>query len=81
MLARPGLPDFEYIKAETPQDVFRLLKEKGDEIKLFMGGTDLFIQMRDSSEGAAILLDLKYLPGMKDTTYDKKKGITIGAAA
>ena len=81
MLARPGLPDFEYIKAETPQDVFRLLKENGDEIKLFMGGTDLFIQMRDRSEGAAILLDLKYLPGMKDITYDKKKGITIGAAA
>ena len=81
MLARPGLPEFEYIKAESPQEVFRLLKEKGDEIRLFMGGTDLFIQMRDSSEGAGILLDLKYLPGMKDITYDKKKGITIGAAA
>ncbi|MCJ7716753.1 MAG: xanthine dehydrogenase family protein subunit M [Anaerolineales bacterium] len=81
MLARPGLPEFEYIKAESPQDVFRLLKEKGDEIKLLMGGTDLFIQMRDRSEGADILLDLKHIPGMRDITYDKKEGITIGAAA
>lgn len=81
MLARPGLPEFEYIKAETPQDVFRLLKENGAEIKLLMGGTDLFIQMRDRSEGAGILLDLKYLPGMKDITYDKNKGVTVGAAA
>jgi carbon-monoxide dehydrogenase medium subunit len=81
MLARPGLPEFEYIKAETPQDVFRLLKENGAEIKLLMGGTDLFIQMRDRNEGAGILLDLKYLPGMKDITYDKNKGITVGAAA
>jgi len=81
MLARPGLPEFEYIKAETPQDVFRLLKENGSEIKLLMGGTDLFIQMRDRSEGAGILLDLKYLPGMKDITYVKNKGIIVGAAA
>ncbi len=80
MLARPGLPDFEYMKAESAQDVFRLLKERGDEVKLLMGGTDLFVQMRDQNESAGILLDLKYLPGMKDISYDKKKGINIGAA-
>ncbi len=28
MLARPGLPDFEYIKAETSQDVFDRMKDK-----------------------------------------------------
>ena len=80
MLARPGLPDFEYMKAESVQDVFRLLKERGDEVKLLMGGTDLFVQMRDQNESAGILLDLKYLPGMKDISYNKKKGINIGAA-
>jgi len=80
MLARPGLPDFEYMKAESAQDVFRLLKEKGDEVKLLMGGTDLFVQIRDQNESAGILLDLKYLPGMKDISYNKKKGINIGAA-
>ena len=80
MLARPGLPDFEYMKAESPQDVFRLLEERGDEVKLLMGGTDLFVQMRDRNEGAGILLDLKYLPGMQDISYTKKKGIKIGAA-
>lgn len=80
MLARPGLPDFEYMKAESPQDVFRLLKERGGDVKLLMGGTDLFVQMRDRNEGAGILLDLKYLPGMQDISYTKKKGIKIGAA-
>ena len=80
MLARPGLPDFEYMKAESAQDVFRLLEEKGAEVKLLMGGTDLFVQMRDRNESAGILLDLKYLPGMKEISFDKKKGINIGAA-
>ncbi len=80
MLARPGLPDFDYMKAESAQDVFRLLKERGDEVKLLMGGTDLFVQMRDRNESVGILLDLKHLPGIKDISYDKKKGINIGAA-
>lgn len=80
MLARPGLPDFEYIKAESPQDVFGLLKEKDQDIKLLMGGTDLFIQMRDRDNGPGILLDVKGLPGMGDIEFDKKSGLRLGAA-
>ena len=80
MLARPGLPDFEYIKAETFQDVFDCMKEKGDDLKLLMGGTDLFIQMRDRGEGPGFLLDVKGLPGMQEILFDTKNGLTIGAA-
>jgi len=81
MLARPGLPDFEYIKAESSQDVFDWIMEKGDDLKLLMGGTDLFIQMRDRGEGPGYLLDIKDLPGMQEISYDKKNGLRIGAAA
>jgi carbon-monoxide dehydrogenase medium subunit len=81
MLARPGLPDFDYLQAKTPQDVFKWMDEKGDDLKLLMGGTDLFIQMRDRGKGAAALLDLKTLPGIQDIQFDSKQGLTIGAAA
>lgn len=80
MLARPGLPDFEYLQAESPQQVFDLLQEYGSEIKLLMGGTDLFIQMRDRNNGPATLLDIKGLPGMSEINFDKKAGLRIGAA-
>ena len=80
MLARPGLPDFEYIKAETSKDVFGWMKEKGDDLKLFMGGTDLFVQMRDKGNGPGFLLDVKSLPGMQDISFDMKNGLMIGAA-
>lgn len=80
MLARPGLPDFEYLKAETPEDVFKWMGEKGDELKLLMGGTDLFIQMRDRGRGPGFLLDVKGLPGMREIKFDKKKGLRLGAA-
>lgn len=80
MLARPGLPDFEYLKAGSPQEVFSLLEEKGPDIKLLMGGTDLFIQMRDRDSGPGTLLDIKGLPGMGEISFDKKNGLTLGAA-
>ncbi len=46
MLARPGLPEFDYIKATSPQQVFDLLAEKKPDLKLMMGGTDLFVQLQ-----------------------------------
>lgn len=80
MLARPGLPDFEYLKAGSPQEVFDLLKEKGPDIKLLMGGTDLFIQMRDQNSGPRTLLDIKGLPGLGEISFDIKAGLFVGAA-
>jgi len=80
MLARPGLPEFDYIKAKTPQEVFAMLEENREDARLLMGGTDLFIQMRDRGEGPKILIDIKGLPGMQDVLFDKKTGLRIGAA-
>jgi carbon-monoxide dehydrogenase medium subunit len=79
MLARPGLPEFDYIKAESTSQVFDLLKASGDDVKLFMGGTDLFIQMRDHSSGPTILLDIKGLPGMQEIS-SSKDSFSVGAA-
>ena len=79
MLARPGLPEFEYKKAGSPEEVFSLLKENGSDIKLMLGGTDLFIQMRDRDSGPAMLLDLKGLPGMQKIKFGKNAGLRVGA--
>jgi carbon-monoxide dehydrogenase medium subunit len=79
MLARPGLPDFEYIRPESPQEVFDLLQGKNEDLKLLLGGTDLFIQMRDRNEGPGTLVDLKGLPGMQDVHFEVKSGLSLGA--
>lgn len=81
MLARPGLPDFDYLQAKTPQDVFKWMDEKGEDLKLLMGGTDLFIQMRDRGKGAGVVLDLKALPGIQEIHFDSNQGLEIGAGA
>lgn len=80
VLARPGLPSFDYVRAGTPAEVIRLLEEHGEAAHLLMGGTDLFVRMRDGFIRPQIVVDVKHLPGMRDISYDQQTGLTIGAA-
>jgi CO/xanthine dehydrogenase FAD-binding subunit len=81
VLARPGLPGFDYVRAGTPDEVVGLLEEHGEAAQLLMGGTDLFVRMRDGSVRPQMVVDVKHLPGMRDILYDAEAGLTVGAAA
>lgn len=80
MFARPGLPSFEYVKANNAKEVVSLLSEHGEGARLLMGGTDLFPNMRDGRLHPRVVIDLKHLPGMRDVTFDPREGLVIGAA-
>ena len=79
-LPLPELPHFNYVRAENAEDAVGLLREKGSAAHVLMGGTDLFVQMRNGDLAPEFLVDLKNLPGMDTVTYSKKAGLTIGAA-
>jgi len=81
VLARPGLPSFDYVRASALDEVPRLLEEHGEAARLLMGGTDLLVRMRDGFIRPQIVVDVKHLPGMRDISYDEQTGLTIGAAA
>ncbi len=81
MLARPGLPSFDYVRAGTPKEVIGLLEKHGEAARLLMGGTDTFVRMRDGFIRPRFVVDVKHLPGMRDILYDEQAGLTIGAAA
>jgi carbon-monoxide dehydrogenase medium subunit len=80
MLSSLGLPPFDYIKPESPPEVTRLLLESDGQARLFMGGTDVFVRMRDGFIRPRALVDVKHLPGMRNVRYDDQAGLTIGAA-
>ena len=80
MLARPGLPSFDYVRASTPDEVVRLLEQHGEDARLLMGGTDLFVRMRDDVIRPQIVVDVKHLPGMREILYGEQTGLTVGAA-
>jgi len=81
MLARPGLPCFDYVRASTRDEVVRLLEKHGNDARLMMGGTDLFVRLRKGDVCPKIVVDVKHLPGMRDVLYDEQAGLTVGAAA
>jgi CO/xanthine dehydrogenase FAD-binding subunit len=77
LLARPGLPQFQYIRARDPSEVCQILEEGG--ARLLMGGTDLFPQMREGRIRPRVVVDVKRLPGMAELREDES-GLVCGAA-
>jgi carbon-monoxide dehydrogenase medium subunit len=75
----PGLPEFDYIRAESIEQVSELLKN-GKDARLLLGGTDVFVQMRDGAISSGLLIDVKHLPGLNAIKHSRDGSLTIGAA-
>jgi len=78
--ASPGLPSFDYIKPDTIADACQFLVVHPGEARPLLGGTDIFVRMRDGHWKDRFLVDLKALPGMQQISYDPQTGLSIGAA-
>ena len=76
----PVLPSFDYVRPASMRDVTRLLLKSDGHARLFMGGTDVFVRMRDGFIAPQVLIDVKHLPGMREIKFTKRKGLVIGAA-
>ncbi len=80
MLPSPGLPCFDYVRPTSPQEVTKLLLKSDGEARLFMGGTDVFVRMRDGVIAPKLLIDVKHVPGSTEIAFSKRRGLTVGAA-
>lgn len=70
---------FEYFAPASLEEAFDLLDRFGPDGKLFNGGTDVVIQLRDHLIAPKAVIDIKRIPGLKTLTYDPQDGLTIGA--
>jgi aerobic carbon-monoxide dehydrogenase medium subunit len=76
----PTLPEFDYIRPETLIEASDFLARHAADARPFLGGTDVFVRMRDGFLTPKFLVDVKSLPGMNDLHFDPRSGLTIGAA-
>ncbi len=76
----PALPEFEYYRPETLVEASEFLASHPAEARPFLGGTDVFVRMRDGFITPKFLVDVKYLDGTNDLRFDSQAGLTIGAA-
>ncbi|HEX7976662.1 MAG TPA: xanthine dehydrogenase family protein subunit M [Anaerolineales bacterium] len=78
--AHPQLPEFDYIRPATLQEASRFLAEHPAEARPLLGGTDLFVRMRDGAECPRYVVDLKNLDGTSELRFDPAEGLRVGAA-
>jgi carbon-monoxide dehydrogenase medium subunit len=78
--AHPGLPEFDYVKPASLAEASQFMAAHTGEARLFIGGTDTFVRMRDGFWKEKYLVDVKHLEGLQDLVFDPTHGLTIGAA-
>lgn len=78
--AHPGLPEFDYVRPDSYIEASRFLAEHSGEAIPFMGGTDIFVRMRDGFIKQKYLVDVKGLDGANEIRFDPEAGLTLGAA-
>jgi carbon-monoxide dehydrogenase medium subunit len=78
--AHPGLPEFDYIKPETLAEASDFLAKHAGQARPFLGGTDVFVRMRDGFWRERYLVDVKHFDGGHELRFDPEQGLTIGAA-
>ena len=78
--AHPSLPRFELIQPATLPEASQFLHAHPSDARPFLGGTDLFVRMRDGALKPSTLVNLKTIPGMNEMCFDPQEGLTIGAA-
>jgi carbon-monoxide dehydrogenase medium subunit len=76
----PTLPEFEYILPQTLVEASEFLSHHPGEARPFLGGTDVFVRMRDGFLTPKFLVDVKNLNGTSDLRFDPKAALTLGAA-
>jgi CO/xanthine dehydrogenase FAD-binding subunit len=76
----PALPEFDYIRPASLAEASQFLAQHPGEARPFLGGTDVFVRMRDGFLSPRYLVDVKYLDGTRDLLFDPQSGLTIGAA-
>jgi len=74
------LPDFEYHKPTSLEEVLGLLKQYGDEAKLMGGGVGLIAFMKERLMSPGHVIDVKDVKEFRLIENAPGKGLSIGAA-
>jgi CO/xanthine dehydrogenase FAD-binding subunit len=72
---------FDYVSAGSVKEVVGLLTSNNGSARVFCGGTDLLVQLRENRRKAELLIDVKNIPELTAIHYDSRAGLWLGAAA
>jgi carbon-monoxide dehydrogenase medium subunit len=73
------LQEFSYLAPTTLKDLYSTLKKNADKAFILAGGTDLLVEMHNNLIAPKLMVDIKKIADLSGISYDKKKGLVIGA--
>ena len=76
----PALPEFEYIRPANLAEASDFLSHHSGTARPFLGGTDVFVRLRDGFITPEFLVDVKNLDGTNELRFTPQTGLTVGAA-
>ena len=71
---------FDYVRAQSVDEVVSLLSQNGDQARVLSGGTDLIVALREGRRQAKLVIDVKGLPETSQIEYSAQGGLTFGAS-
>ncbi len=72
--AHPELPEFDYIRPSSLAEASQFLAQHAGEARPLLGGTDIFVRMRDGFWHDKYLVDVKKLDGTARIHFDSTAG-------
>jgi carbon-monoxide dehydrogenase medium subunit len=70
---------FEYFEPATLDEAVGLLDRYRGKASVLAGGTDLFVEIKESIRAPDYVIDIKRIPGMDQFSFDPRAGLRIGA--
>jgi carbon-monoxide dehydrogenase medium subunit len=74
------LQAFDYVRAQSVDEVVSLLSKNGDQARILSGGTDLLVALREGRRQASLVIDVKGLPETSQIEYSAQNGLKLGAS-
>ena len=71
---------FDYVRAQSVDEVVSLLSQNGDQARVLSGGTDLLVALREGRRQAKVVIDVKGLPETSQIEYSAESGLKFGAS-
>ena len=69
---------FEYHAPRSMEEILSLLENRGKEVKVLAGGTDLLVQMKDGYVHPSVIVNAKNIQELNRLEWDEKKPFILG---
>jgi carbon-monoxide dehydrogenase medium subunit len=73
------MTSFEYFSVDTLDKGISILAGKQGKAKVFAGGTNLLVDIKQGAANPQCLVDIKSIPGLDSVRYQANEGLKVGA--